>query len=464
MSSSSDRIRRTELSWEAAPTRELVRLSWPIAVSMVSYSLMTLTNTLFVGRLGAAALAGVGIGGMAAFTLMCFSFGLLRGTKTLVSQATGALRHDDVRAHFAAGVLVAAALGVLTLLASLLVAETLPALAGSATSGAYAREYLIVRMLGAPSTLVYVALREARYGMGHSRLPMVTSLIANGINIVLDWVFVLELGWGVPGAAWGSVIADGAGVAMMLLAQRRDGLAIRSVTIAHLRALWRIGVPTGAQFLLEVGSFSLVTAMLAGMGDMQIAAHQIAIQVIHFTFLPTMAVSEAASVLSGQAVGADRDSLVRDIGRRAMWVAGGYAVLCTIVLATSSRALAEAFTSDVALHGTTASLLVVAGVFQVFDAANIVARGVLRGTGDVRYPAVIGIATAWASTPPLTWLLGYVLSLGALGAWLGLCAEIIVGAGLLWWRLRSDAWVGWAERSRRELGESAQPAVVAAAA
>src|SRR6185436_7449300 len=80
------------LPWEARPGRELVLLAWPIAVSTISYSVMTLVDTLLVGRLGAAQLAGVGLGGTAAFVLLCFSFGLLRGAKTLVAQSVGAGR------------------------------------------------------------------------------------------------------------------------------------------------------------------------------------------------------------------------------------------------------------------------------------------------------------------------------------------------------------------------------------
>ena len=78
------------LAWAAKPLPELVRLSWPITVSMLSYSVMTLADTLIVGRLGSAQLAGIGLGGIAAFAIICFSMGLLRSTKVLVSQAVGA--------------------------------------------------------------------------------------------------------------------------------------------------------------------------------------------------------------------------------------------------------------------------------------------------------------------------------------------------------------------------------------
>src|SRR5262245_50448447 len=89
----------TALSWERRPVRELLRLAWPITVSRLSYSVMTLVDTVVVGRLGTTAIAGVGLGGTTAFALLCFWFGLLRGTKTLVSQAVGAGRHDLIEAH-----------------------------------------------------------------------------------------------------------------------------------------------------------------------------------------------------------------------------------------------------------------------------------------------------------------------------------------------------------------------------
>src|SRR5687768_17914682 len=101
------------LEWRDRPMAELARLSWPIAVSTISYSVMTLVDTLFVGWLGSAALAGVGLGGTAAFVLLCFQFGLLRGTKTLVSQAVGAGRAGDVRPLIGASLALAVGLGVL---------------------------------------------------------------------------------------------------------------------------------------------------------------------------------------------------------------------------------------------------------------------------------------------------------------------------------------------------------------
>ena len=185
-----------------------------------------------------------------------------------------------------------------------------------------------------------------------------------------------------------------------------------------------------------------------------------ALSVLHFAFLPTVSVSEAASVLAGQAIGARREDLIPRISRLGLLLALGYALFCTLVLAGFSGPIASAFTDEAPLRLVIIHLLWVAAVFQLFDAANVISRGVLRGTGDVRTPAMIGVACAWVFTPPLTWLLGSHFGLGALGGWLGLCAEIIVCSVLLWRRLVRGDWRAASRLTRDMLearDESEQP-------
>lgn len=466
MESEKENLERS-LAWADNPMPELLRLSWPIAVSMLSYAVMTLVDTLFVGRLGPSALAGVGLGGMAAFTLLCGSFGLLRGIKVLVSQSLGAGRRQGAEAYLGAGLMLAAVIGIVTVLLGQLLALALPLIAATEASGQAAHGYHRVRILGAPLVLAYVALREYRYGIGDSRTPMVAVVVANIVNIVLDYVFIFGLDLGVEGAAWATVIGNVSAGSIMVYASWKRGFGLGEARREHLRAVLRIGIPTGLQFLLEVGAFSLLAAMLAALSEVEMAAHQIAIQVIHFAFLPTLAVSEAGSVLAGQAVGARREALVHRVARLGMIVAGAYAGFCTVVLALLAEPIAAGFTDDPGLFSVAVHLLWVAAIFQIFDAANVVSRGVLRGTGDVRYPAVIGIVCAWVFTPPLTWLLGYELGLGALGGWIGLCIEIIISGVLLWRRLAGGGWRAAAAESRAMLeadGERSSVEVVFAPA
>lgn len=438
---------------------ELLRLSWPIAISMISYAVMTLSDTLFVGRLGPAALAGVGLGGVASFTLFAFPFGLLRGSKVLVSQARGAGRDERIPLHIGTAVAVGVSAGALVALVAVFASDLLHLIAATPASGNAAASYMAIRCASGPFVMSYVALRETRYGVGDSRSPMVSAVVGNAANIGLDALFILGFEWGVEGAALATVIAHALEVGLLAgLIRHADRALPRAsrrlqVSKEALRELWDLGLPTGVQFLLEVGSFTLLASMLASISELEMASHQIAIQVVHFTFLPALAVGEAASVLAGQAVGARRDELVPTVAREGGIVVGAYAVFCTLVLVVFARPIASAFTDDVELATSAMRLLWVAAVFQIADAANIIAASILRGVGDVRYAAMLGIGCAWVCTPPLTWLLGVELGLGALGGWIGLCAEITACAILLWRRLRSEAWK-----------HARTPALVAAAA
>ncbi|HEY5951508.1 MAG TPA: hypothetical protein VIV40_38705, partial [Kofleriaceae bacterium] len=103
-----------------------------------------------------------------------------------------------------------------------------------------------------------------------------------------------------------------------------------------------------------------------------------------------------------------------------------------------------------------ATLLVYVGLaFLVADAANVIARGVLRGASDVRYAAILGIATSWLTTPPLTWLLGVHMGLGVIGGWIGLAVEIVLGASLFWLRVLRGGWRPAAAAARRTMAGTA---------
>jgi MATE family multidrug resistance protein len=437
------------LPWQAHPWRELLRLAWPIGVSMIGYSTMTVVGTAFVGRLGPAALAGVGLGGVAAFTLAVFTIGLLRGVKVMISQAVGAQRPQEARAYLAAGVAIAAVLGVVTALAGQLCALVLPMLASSAEAGELAALYLRIRCLGAPLWMVYAALREGRYGVGDARSPMVATLIANLANIALDYVFILELGLGVGGAAWATVIAHG--VELLVLGIFYGRSADARFRWRHVVALWNVGFPTALQFLMEVGSFAVLSAIISSMSEVDMAAHLIALHSIHFSFLPALAVGEAASVLTGQAVGAGEEHLVRRVSLLGLWMAVAYNAMCTIVIVVGAPTIAGLFTEDIHVLTAATSLLHVAAVFQIADGASIIARSSLRGVGDVRFAAVVGICLAWVITPPTCWVLGHLLGYGALGGWLGLCGEITLGAAVFWRRLLSTRWRAAAARTREQV-------------
>jgi multidrug resistance protein, MATE family len=452
------------LSWAGRPTRELLRLAWPITVSTLSFSAMNLTSTAFVASIGADELAGVGLAGVITFALICFGIGLLRAAKTLVSQAIGAGRHDKVDSYLGAAVGLALGFGVLAVAAGQVLAPVVASLCASPRAGHFAAQYLALRTLAAPMVLLYAALREARYGEGDSKSPMRASLFGNATNIGVDAILIIGLDWGVRGAALGALLGNAVELAVLAWPMRRRILALRWRADAA-RAVWSQGVPNGLQFLMEVGAFLILTAIVARMSSTEAAAHQIVLQLVNVSFLPAHALAEAAAVLVGQAVGAGREPLVARVAARAMTLGAVYAVSWTLALIVVGRSLATAFANgDAALADAATTLVHVSLAFLIADAANVIARGVLRGASDVRYAALVGIVSSWLTTPPLAWLLGIHAGLGAAGGWVGLAFEIIVGASLYWLRVVRGGWRASALASRNAIIASAREPMPASGA
>ncbi len=445
----------SDLSWTSKPGRELLRLAWPITVSTLSFSMMTLASTAFVAQVGADELAGVGLGSVVCFTINCFGFGLVRASKTVVSQAVGAGRKDKLPSLLGAALGLGVILGTISLLVSQIVAPLLVTLSSSPRAGAFAAQYLVIRSLGAPVVLAYASLRETCYGQGDSQTPMRAALAGNAANITLDAILILGLDWGVSGAALATVV--GTAVELGVLAwPMRAQLRVATWTRSAVREIWVQGLPTGLQFLIEVGSFLILTVLVAGMSATDGAAHQLVLHLINVSFLPAHALAEAAAVLVGQAVGAGKLALVPKVAGRALAIGAGYATLCCIVFSIFGGAFATAMAGgDEALAARSTTLVHVGLAFLIADAANVIARGVLRGASDVRYAAIIGILTAWLTTPPLTWLLGMEWGLGVVGGWIGLALEIVVGAGLFWLRVYRGGWRPAAAAARRQMAGTA---------
>jgi MATE family multidrug resistance protein len=207
---------------------------------------------------------------------------------------------------------------------------------------------------------------------------------------------------------------------------------------------------------MEVGSFLILTVLVARMSATDAAAHQLVLHLINVSFLPAHALAEAAAVLVGQAVGAGKDILVTRVAKRALSIGAGYSTLCFVVFAILGGTIVSAMSAgDHPLAARATTLVHVGLVFLVADAANVIARGVLRGASDVRYAAVIGIITSWLTTPPLAWWFGIHLGFGAAGGWAGLAVEIIVGASLFWWRVWRGGWRPAAAAARRAIAGTA---------
>jgi MATE family multidrug resistance protein len=446
----------------ARTTKRLMALAWPIATAMGGETVMGLVDTKLVGGLGPAALGGVGVAMTIAFLGYMTVFGLMRGVKVCTSHAVGdGRRHLTVR-YAQAGIVLGLAAGIFFWVCTRDAAPLLRWIGVDAALVPYARVFLSTYTFGAPGSSVLSALTHHRQATGDARAPMFVSLAGNAVNAALGWCLIYGHAGlpalGVQGGAMATATTEWLeAIALVLLFARdvrRSNAYARARTelplSSAIREVAALGVPTGVQFGSEMLAFATFTAVLGTLGAQQVAAHQIALAIIRISFLPGAAVSEAASVLVGQALGRRSLSDADRATAAALAVAVAFMAVCGIVFGAAGGSIARAFTDDPAVAKIARTLLNIAAAFQVLDAISIVLRGALRGAKDVRVPAFIGVTVIWTCVPTAAIFLGRLAGWGSAGGWLGFIAETALGAILFAWRWRSGAW----RRTYRAAGAS----------
>jgi len=197
----------------------------------------------------------------------------------------------------------------------------------------------------------------------------------------------------------------------------------------------RLGAPIGAQMLLEWGAFGTIAILMGWLGTIQVAAHQVAINLASLTFMVPVGVSSAA-VIVGHAVGrADPDG-VRRSSLAALIVGAGFMSLTATAFIGFPTFLAGIYTSDPGVLALAVVLLPIAGVFQVFDGIQVVSVGLLRGMGDTRVPMIVAILAFWGLGMPVSLGLAFGRGLGAVGLWWGLVVGLAMVAIFLLLRIR----------------------------
>jgi len=428
--------------------QETVRLAWPIAVSMLSYTLMGVADTLFVARMGTEAIAAIGMSISVTFLVLSFGMGIMAGLKVAVAQAMGARQFVLVRRLLWQGLWLALLLGIVGVMLVPAGALIFGWMGASPQTSEHARAYFEVRIAATPILFGSLAAKSWFEGRGDTRTPMHANVWANLMNIALDPILIF--GWGVipqmgmRGAAIATVVSQVLSLLWLLIAARRELSNSRARVEATLvRRIIRLGAPLGVSRALDVGAWVVFTAVLARIGDAHLAAHVLAIRIIGISFLPGFAIGEASSVLVGQAVGARQWLGARQAWWSATVLASALMLGWAIVFVLAPRLLLVPFAPQPDVARIAATLLMIGAAFQVFDAIAMVSYSSLSGAGDTRFVMFTSIAGAWLVNVPVA-LFSLHMDWGAVGAWLGITLEIAVLAFLNVWRIRSGRWLDFA--------------------
>jgi putative MATE family efflux protein len=438
-------IRGTNADYTRIPLRRAVfLLAVPMVLELVLESTFAVVDIFFVGKLGASAVATVGLTESYLFLLYSMAMGLAMGITALVARRVGEGAAAEASVTAAQALWIAMAAAVPFAVAGIGWSRELLALMGA---DAWTLEHgvgYMQWMLGGNVVILLLFVINAIFrGAGDAAIAMRVLWVANGLNIVLDPLLIF--GWGpipalgIEGAAIATNIGRGVGVLMQLWILFRGGQHIR-VLASHLawngRVAWQI-VRTSlggvGQMLVAMTSWIFLMRILASIGSEAVAGATIAIRIMMFTMMPAWGMSNAAATLVGQNLGAQR----ADRAEASVWQIGRYNMAYLIVVAAVfflfPRELVGAFSTDATVIDVGAEWLRILSYSLFVYGWWMVSVQAFNGAGDTATPTWINVVFFWLIQIPLAWLLALHFGLGSTGVfWAVFASETAVGLFTLW--------------------------------
>ncbi|PBC64275.1 MATE family efflux transporter [Streptomyces sp. Tue6028] len=430
-----------------AHRKQLIALAHPVYLSLLASVASGVINTLWVSRLGGAAVAAVAVATNTENVLLGVALVFASGTTVLVSHARGARDPGEVRAAVRGGWALCAVVTPTVVVGGLLLREPLArlVLGGDGKAMVLAAQYFAISLPGIAVFFAQNLVDGILKGTGDTRTPMRLALLANGLILCLDPLLIHA--YGVPGAAASTVLCRCVALAAGLRALRRNALLREAAptpparsTAAALRRTLRTGLPMSADFTVRQGGALVLIAIVARLGVTAVAAYSIAYKVMYVATMAFYAVRQAASIHTAHTRGAGRDERGA-IGRQAVFVSGAAGLFAACLLGALAPWIMRAFGAgpDVAHDGVL--FLRCVGPYLLLMACCIALGGVFEGSGGAPVLLRVTLLGTAVQLP-----VAYVLSgLGLPGICLALALSMTVQCAALGaWALRQeDARLSW---------------------
>lgn len=436
-------VRIADIFRELRPT---LTLAFPIVVGQVGQMLMGITDSVMIGRVGKVPLAAAAFSNGVTNLVLIVGIGLLLPVAVLTARAHGARESRECAEYLRHGMASGWMIGFVSIALLAFLGTQLDRFGQPAEVVAVVNPYYLLITASLLPVFIFQVLKQYAEALGHPWVPMAVLLGCVGLNVFLNWVLIYgNLGapaLGLEGAGWATLAARVVSV-VVLWRWLAGQAAVRAewparwrgaLSGGRMREMLRIGVPTAGQWLFEAGAFSAAAFMMGWLGTVPLAAHQIALSCASFTFMFPLGMSSAVGMRLSRTLGEGRHEALRPIGFGAL--AAGFVLMACfgLVFAFGGTLLARAFSPEADVVRLAAQLLVVAAIFQVFDGAQVIGAGALRGLSDVKIPTLITFVAYWIFALPGGYVLAFHTPLGAVGVWSGLAAGLGCAAVLLGWR------------------------------
>lgn len=418
----------------------------PMLIGNIFQQLFSVVDSIIVGNfIGKEALAAVGASFPVIFMMVSMIVGLVMGTTIVISQYFGAQDIERVKRAIDTMYVFSAGAGIITTVLGLLLSEPLLRLLGLPEEiMPQATMYLRIYFSGTIIFFGYNGTSAILRGLGDSKTPLYFLIIATIANIILDLLFVAVFKWGVAGAAYATLLANGIafGLAIYWLNKTHKLIRIAITGLQFDREIFRqsvrIGLPTGIQqTLVALGNLALLS-IVNKFGTNVIAGFSVANRIDFIAMIPAMSFSQALSTFVGQNIGAGKTGRIRSGLISTVRMSGGVTIISTVVILLFGQLIMNLFTNDSEVIRIGTQYLTIVSIFYAFITLMFIYNGVMRGAGDTLLPMFFSLISLWIFRIPLAYILSGII--GVAGIWWSIPAGWFIGLALSFLYYKSGHW------------------------
>jgi MATE family multidrug resistance protein len=418
-------------------------------LSQLGHVLVGTADSVMVGRVGTAELAAVSVANAVFSVTMMFGIGVSFGLTPLVAQSDGEGNHRSSMRFMKHSFVINVIFGIILFSFLLFGGYILDVLDQPKEVVVLAKPYLAVIGFSLLPFMVFQTFKQFAEGLSLTKQAMYITLGANVINIVLNYILIFgKLGFepmGLLGAGWATLISRiimAIGMVYFVRHYRKFQVYWKyfKVTVwnaVSFKQLLNLGVPTGFQYIFEVGAFASAAIMIGWMGKVPLASHQVAMNLASISYMMATGISAAATVRVGNQLGQRDIPTMRIAAFTCFLMAIIFMSFTGLLFMGLNDYLPMLYTSDQEVIPIASSLLIIAALFQLSDGIQVVGLGALRGMGDVKLPTAVTFMAYWVIGLPSGYLLAFVLGFQEKGVWYGLLIGLSVTAVILFIRFNN---------------------------
>ena len=421
-------------------------LAYPVVISQLGHIMVGVVDTAMVGQIGTIEQAAVALSNSLYTLVLVFGLGVSYGITPLVAAADSSKNHSENAALLKHSIIINTVLGILLFALLIAISPVLNLFNQKQEVVDLAIPFLNVMMLGMIPLCIFSGFKQFTEGLSFTRIAMLITIGANLLNVLLNYLMIFGH-WGFPemglmGSCWASFISRVImAFAMFYYVYYNkhfkiywQGFTFRNVSKELTRKILGIGIPSGLQWVFEVGAFAFAVVMIGWISPDAQAAHQIALSIAASTYMMASGLSAAASVRVGNQLGLKSREGVRTAGFSAFVMVLAFMSLMAILFILFQHFLPTLFSKESNVISIATSLIVIAAFFQISDGIQVVGLGALRGVKDVKIPTIITLIAYWAIGLPMSYVFGFQMDLGVEGIWYGLSLGLTIAAVFLLWR------------------------------